>query len=319
MLGTAFTVLGQVLLPVFSLIALGWFLRRRGILNEAGGRDLGQLLYWVCLPAQLFLLTSRVDLAQALSGRALAAIVAGLTAGMAAGWWLTARMPAAARGCVMNGAGRGNGAFIGLPVIQLAAVALAPAQRDALVGIYAVLLGPSVIAFNVAAVIAFRLPHHGVTWAGVAGALRDLVRSPLIAGCAFGSLLGWWRPGVLTGTAPGAILELLAATAVPLALLSAGRDLDLGHLREHPRIIAATVGLKLVAVPALAWGLCRWAGVEPLTTCAVTILMASPAAIASVPMARLLGGDAGLMAALVTATTVGAPLTMLGWLLVVGP
>ena len=77
--------------------------------------------------------------------------------------------------------------------------------------------------------------------------------------------------------------------------------------------------LKLILVPAATWGLCHLLGVDPASTCCAVILMASPTAIVSVPMARLLGGDAALMAALVTATTVIAPATMLGWLLLVGP
>nr|MBA3684779.1 AEC family transporter [Planctomycetota bacterium] len=44
------------------------------------------------------------------------------------------------------------------------------------------------------------------------------------------------------------------------------------------------------------------------------VLMASPAAVASVPMARQLGGDEALMAAIIVVTTVCAPLTMLVWL-----
>jgi malonate transporter len=111
----------------------------------------------------------------------------------------------------------------------------------------------------------------------------------------------------------------VAACAIPLALIGAGVDLDLGHLRVHPRIITATVLLKLVLVPAATWGLCRLLGVDQASTFCAVVLMASPTAIASVPMARLLGGDPGLMAALVTATTVAAPASMLGWLLLVGP
>lgn len=319
MTGDALTTLGHVITPVFALIALGWFLKRRELLGEAGGRDLGHLIYWVCLPAQLLLLTSRVDVTASFDLRALGAVVIGLVAGMAGAWWASARLPAAARGCVMNGAARGNGAFIGLPVIALAAQTLPPDRQAALTGTYAVLLGPSVMAFNIGAVIAFRMPHHGVSWAGVRGALVELVRSPLIIGCAVGTVLGIWRTGIFTGTAPGATLELLAATAVPLALLTAGQGLDFAHLREHPKTIAWTVTAKLILVPAGSWALCWAFGASHEATVAVTILMASPTAVASVPMARILGGDAALMAALVTATTLVAPLTLLGWLLVVGP
>jgi len=145
-----------------------------------------------------------------------------------------------------------------------------------------------------------------------------------------GAGLGLWHPGILdAATAPtgvagkiatitGSMVALLAATAVPLALIVAGQGLDFRHVREYPRTIGWTVAAKLLAVPLLTWGVCRLLGADALTTTAATILMASPAAIASVPMARLLGGDVALMAALVTATTVIAPLTLLGWLLLVG-
>ncbi len=313
------TLLGGVMAPVFGLIGLGAILGRSGVLTAAGGRDLSQLLYYVALPVQLVVLTARVDVTERFDVRAVAAMLVALLAGMVGAWWASPRVPATERGCVLNGAARGNGAFIGLPVVDLAARALAPEQHAELVGTYAVLLAPSVISFNVGAVIAFRLPHHGVTWLGVRGALAELPRSPLIIAVVVGSALSAWHPGLLTGTTLGNVLDLLAATAVPLALLSAGQGLDFAHLREHPRTIGLTVLAKLVVVPAIAWAVARGCGATPAAVFAVTILMASPAAIASVPMARMLGGDAALMAALVTATTVMAPLTMLLWLLVVGP
>lgn len=318
-LSAALTILGQILVPVFALIALGWGLRRGGLLTEAGGRDLSQLLYWVCLPAQLVLLTSRVDLTRHLSPAALGAIGLSLAVGMTIAWRASARLPTAMRGCVMNGAVRANGAFIGLPVIELVAHTLPPDAGTALVGVYAMLLGPSVIAFNVIAVIAFRLPYHGVTAKGIGHALAELPRSPLIIGCAVGSLLGAIQPGMLDTGPIGGVVSLLASVAVPLALLVAGNGLDFAHLREHPRIITLTVTAKLALVPLATWLLCRLFGADAQTTTAATVLMASPVAMASVPMARLLGGDAALMAALVTATTIGAPLTLLVWLLLVGP
>jgi predicted permease len=73
---------------------------------------------------------------------------------------------------------------------------------------------------------------------------------------------------------------------------------------------------KLVLVPALTWAAGMALGVEPLALTAAVVLMACPVAVASVPMARMLGGDAELMAALVVLTTVAAPVAMLGWLLV---
>ncbi|MCK6490116.1 MAG: AEC family transporter [Planctomycetes bacterium] len=302
----------HTLAPVFLLIAAGVALRRWCGFSD--GAELSRLLYWVALPAQLVWLTSRTDVSANLPLAGLAVVALATFGGMAVALLLVRRLPPAEQGSLINGATRPNGAFIGLPIVGLAAAHL-PAEAGArLAGSYAVLLGPSVAVFNIGAVLAFRLPHHGGGAAGTLRSLADLPRNPLLIAVALGTALGLWRPGCLEGTVPGTVLGMLAAGAVPLALLAAGLGLDFAALHGRWGRLGAALAAKLVLVPLACWGGCRLLGLDPVATAAVTVLMASPVAMASVPMARALGGDPALMAALVTATTAAAPATMLAWL-----
>src|SRR4051812_20407705 len=127
-----------ILAPVFALIALGRLLGRWKVLGEAGARDLHQVVYWLGLPAQLLVQIGANDVRAHADLRALAATLAAYWIGFAAVWAATARMEPAARGCALNGAIRGNGAFIGLPVVLLLGQTLPGPDRDHLTSAYLV-------------------------------------------------------------------------------------------------------------------------------------------------------------------------------------
>lgn len=307
-----------VLGPIFLLIAAGRILRQMGVLSEAGAADLAKLLYWFALPVQLFALGASVDVAAHADLRLILAVVIAYAVAFALGWWLSRGMEPAARGSALGVAVRANGAFVALPLVELAAMQLPAADGGSLRAAFAVLLAPSVILFNIGAVLAFRLPHHGVSRSGLLHAVNEVWRNPLIIACVAGLALGAWRPGLLDGTVVGSGLKLAAGAAIPLALLLAGFGLSGDGLRGHAGVLAAATLGKLVVVPGLTWMAGWWLGCPPAAVAAAVFLMAAPTAMASVPMARLLGGDVELATAGVTATTVAAVLSLAGWLVVMG-
>jgi malonate transporter len=305
-----FAVLG----PIFLLIAAGRILRGTGVIGEAGAADLAKVLYWFALPVQLVVLGASVDVMAHIDVRLILAVLAAYAASFALGWSLTPALEPAARGSALSIAVRANGAFVALPMVELAATQLPSADAAALRAAFAVLLAPSVIMFNIGAVLGFRLPHHGMTRAGLWQAVDEIWRNPLILACLAGLALGAWRPGALAGTMVGAGLNMAAGAAIPLALLLAGFGLSGSGLRDRAGILAIASFGKLVVVPGLTW-LAGWAlGCPPAAVAAAVFLMAAPTAMASVPMARLLGGDVALAIAGVTATTVAAVVSLAGWL-----
>jgi malonate transporter len=315
--------LAGALVPVFLLIALGRLLARGHVLDRTAADGLSRLLFFVALPVQIAVVVGRADLSHGLDLRMVAAALAAFIAASLIAWWAAGRLDPARRGSFTNGAARPNGAFIGLPVVLLAAPAFPAEQAAALPGAYAVLLAVMVPAFNITAVLAFRLPH--ARQAGGGGwwtACAEIPRNPIIAGCLGGIAIALWRP-VLDGGPPwwqafagqtAVTAGLVAQAAVPLALIATGAQLDLSAMRRDARLLAGAAVLKLAVAPALALAAAWALGCSPAGTAAVVVLLACPAAMASVPMARLLGGDAALMAALVTATTVAAPPALFAWL-----
>jgi predicted permease len=89
-------------------------------------------------------------------------------------------------------------------------------------------------------------------------------------------------------------------------------------MRLSAGVWAATV-IKLVLMPALVLGLALLLGLPPISRDVALLFAALPTATSAYILARQLGGDAELMAALITAQTLLAMLTLPLWLgLVIG-
>lgn len=314
-MSASFAAVLAALVPVFGLVLVGVVLARWRLLGGEDALGLDRFVYYVALPAQLMVSVAEADIRSHFDGRVLLAAVAAYGATLVGVWWLTARTPADERGPVLNGVARPNGAFVGLPLVHLLAQGLPPEQGAALDTAYIVLLAAMVPCFNVGAVVGFTLPRHGLNAGGVWRSLADLPRNPIILGSLAGVVLSLIQPRLLAGTMPGTMLTMLGAAAIPLALVLTGSHLDLAALRARPGLLAAAALGKLVLLPALTWGLCWLLGVDGPARSAAVVLMACPTAMAAVAMARILEADHRLMAALIAASTVLAPFTLLGWLL----
>jgi len=307
-------VMMAAVVPVVAVLLLGRVLAKGGLLSPVGAAELNRLVYWVGLPAQLLLSVADADLRQAFDGWALLAAGLAFAAVLGLTLVLSSRRSPAERGSLVSGAARANAAYIGLPIIVLAAQAL-PAEVGAhLVPTYTVILAFMVPLFNLGSVLGFVVPQHGLSAGGVRQTLRALPRNPLILACVAGMALSWWAPGVLRGNVVATTMELLAHAALPLALLVTGAALDLAKLRAATGLLLFAASGKLILAPALTAAL-AWAwGASPTGIITATILMACPSAVASVPMARQLGGDEALMAAQVVLTTLLAPITLILWM-----
>ncbi|HET6394608.1 MAG TPA: AEC family transporter [Blastococcus sp.] len=127
----------------------------------------------------------------------------------------------------------------------------------------------------------------------------------VVIGCALGLLLAasGWDP-------PSLVLELIAALAVPAALLAYGMSLH-GAPRPAAGALAGqvwlAVALKNVVMPAIAYALGRWgAGLDGVALLAVTVTSALPTAqnvfvyAASYDRGTLLARDVILLSTLVS-------------------
>jgi predicted permease len=308
MIQTAFAIA-----PVFLMILLGYALRRGGIPSVEFWNLNDRLVYFVLMPALFFRQISTADLSAEPIGPFALALCAGFFAALAFGV-LAARAAglAPAQGSsVAQGAARFN-TFVALAIAE----ALHGAPGLQLAVLAAVLLVPVVNVSAVALLAAMLSPGEG----GLVGrTLRDLVRNPLILSIAAGlaaNLAGLGGLPVVDDTA-----AILGAAALPVMLLCVGANLRVRDMRASLGPLALAGAGKLAVFPAAT--LAALALVPPGAMAAEVALIyaALPAGVAAYTLARAMGGDAPLMAAIITVQTLTAfvtiPLTLAlgGWLL----
>ncbi len=138
--------------------------------------------------------------------------------------------------------------------------------------------------------------------------LRGLATNPFIVGIAVGLALNF---SGLTLPAPVmSALNMIGSGALGLGLLLVGAGLQLEDLRRPNVALMLGVGLRLVLLPAIG-GLAALAlGLTGTAVAVVVICLAVPSASACYVLARQMGGDAPLMAAILTAQTLVSFLTL---------
>ena len=133
------------------------------------------------------------------------------------------------------------------------------------------------------------------------GLLADLVRNPLIVAIALGAafnLAGLGEVPVLHECA-----RILGAAALPIMLLCVGANLKLRGLSVSVSRIAIASFSKFLVFPAVVLGLLALAPLDPVTAETALIFAALPTGVAAYTLARQMGGDAPLMAAIITVQT----------------
>ncbi len=301
-MGVASTIAGAAgpLLPVVLCVAAGAGLSRVGLLPADVRRGCEKLVYWALLPALLVDKLSRApldgvggDVARMLAALAAATLLAAVAAVLLA---RAARIPAATRGTFAQASVRGNLAFVGLPVVALAAGGdPGPPARAALV------LGPMVVLYNVLCVpLLIGFDRETGLVAGFRRLLRPLATNPILLACVVGLALATLPP---LPEPLARSVALLGQPAGPLALLCLGAAVVSFRVRDRLAHAALAVSIKNVALPLTAVGLAVLFGVTGADLRSVAIFASAPTAVASYVLTTQLHGDGELAAAGIAATT----------------
>ena len=296
--------------PIAGAIAVGWSLRRTGLVPAALWVGVTRLSYQALLPALLFVTIARADTAGLPAGRFLLALAVGflVMAGFAALAGRLVPMSGPAFTSVFQGGLRING-FVVFALAQ----ASFPPDGVALVALMFAVMVPLV---NVLAVGVLAVFGDGEAAPSPHVVARRVATNPLILGCLAG-LVG--AAAGVGGVAPLMdTADLVGRAALPLILLAVGASLDFGAVQASPRLLALAVGLKLLVAPLVFAGLASLVGAEGVARTALVTIGAAPCAASAYVLAREMGGDARLMAGAVTATTVLAFAALPFWVDLLG-
>lgn len=288
--------------PVFVMILLGYALRRGGIPSIEFWNLNDKLVYWILMPALFYRQISTADLgaeplgpyAAALGTGFFAAVLFGFVAARWAGY-----TPEVASS-VVQGAARFN-TFVALAIAE----ALHGAAGLQLAVLAAALLVP-VVNVTIVTLLTLMLRREGGNL--LLDTLRDLARNPLILSIAAGlaaNLGGLGGLPVIDETA-----ALLGAAALPVMLLCVGANLRIRGMRASLAPVAWSSLGKLAVFPAAMLGALAVLPPGALAAQVALIYGALPTGVAAYTLARAMGGDAPLMAAIITVQTGLAFLTI---------
>lgn len=296
-------------MPAFALLALGALLKRRLLRDDAVWAGMERLIYWVLLPSLIVSALSPLNLAELPLGRIAGAIWLSLGLGTVIAVVLSRLLGLAnpAMTSVLQGGIRFNN-LMGFAIVG----ALFGAEGT---GFGAVSTGIIVPFVQIVTTLAFALDgKRGPPRPAMLA--RQLLLNPLLLAVGIGfavAALG----GMPHGVAP--TVQALGRASVALGLLCVGAALSLDSFSDRVGVQAATGVLKLTVMPAATLGLCTLFGVPPLATACAVIFMALPTAATSYVMARALGGDAPLMAAITTTEHIASIVTLPLWVMLVAP
>jgi malonate transporter len=109
----------------------------------------------------------------------------------------------------------------------------------------------------------------------------------------------------------------MGQAALPLGLMAVGAGLQVGALREAPRLAAALLSIKHAVMPAVAIALATLAALPSGQQAIVVAFAAMPTASSAYVLAVRMGGHGPFVAGLVTVSTLlamaGLPLALGVW------
>jgi predicted permease len=292
------------LLPVFLLIVLGFILKRTLIRPETQWHGLERLTYYVLFPVLLVQSLVKADLSKvpvAGVGGALLLSVLLMSLVCLALRPLLARfaIDGPAFTSIFQGATRWqtyvalavSGNLFGELGLALASVAM-------------VAIIPLVNVFSVSVLAHYAAPEKRP----IGAIVMTVVRNPLIWACAIGLALN-----VAHVPLPGLwheVADALGRSSLAIGLLVTGAGLHLEGMFRPSLAASVAVILKLVLMPVIAVALALWFGLSGSNLAIVTACAAVPASSSAYVLARQMGGDAPLLAQIITLQTIFAAVTM---------
>lgn len=289
----------ESLLPVFAIIILGVILRRKLVTDPALWLGAERLAFWVLFPALLAKTLINADLKTGQTGTLATMLIVAV---VSYGIFMLALKPLLVRGLGMSVpaystiyqvATRWNG-FIALAIVE-------KLYGDSGISLVAVALAAMVPILNMqnVTIVTVLLSDQRPS---VLRLLKSVFTNPMVLGCAVGLVVNLlsipiYQPVLTT-------LDILGSAALGVGLVLVGTGLKLRAALKPSRDAWLGVVLKLIVFPAFVAGLAFAFGLTGEALAIAIICASVPTAMNGYLLAKELGGDAPLYAAVVTIQTV---------------
>lgn len=295
-------VVVNALVPILSLVLLGYALRRKAWLADGFWPAAEKLAYYGLLPSLLVVTLARADLSQFSWWHVGVAAILPLVAVAALLWlWFLSLYKGDGKSftSLFQGGIRLN-TFVGL------------ALSEALLGsegltIAALVAGFMISTVNLLCIFTFALATESMVLT-VKKLLYQVFANPLVLACLAGGLLN--TSGIGLPSPFYETLQVFSRAALPIALLAVGAALQMRMLTHAFQLSAIGLLCKFVLLPLLGVVSTTIMGIDDAIATVIVVFMALPTAPSAYILAVQLGGDRQLMASMITQQTIIAFLTL---------
>ncbi len=296
--------------PLVLTVAVGYFLKRIGVITSAFASQANKLVFKALLPIMLFLNIYNINTSVGINPSyiifTVTAVLLFFLLGLITVPLVTKKRDRKAP--LIQAIFRSNYALIGVPL----AAAINPENGAAVASVVVIFTIP---LFNILAVLLFSIFSVSKK-PSIKNALLDIVKNPLIIGVAAGGVF------LLAKTALKSVginttledipliyktLSYLSSAATPLALISLGAQFEFSALGDFRKEIIFGTAARTALVPAAALLIAHNMNIfTPAEIACFIGVFATPVAVSTVPMAQELGGDSRLAGQLVVFTTIAS-------------
>ena len=298
----------STILSVLLLVVVGHLIKMRAFVPVSFWDSLSKICYWILFPGLLFNLTSTASLSAAFilpfSLTLLIAATSMVVYGFLAGRLIGANGPATSS---LVQAGLRHNGFLMLAFVQ-------GAFGVAALEIGAIAIAVLVPISNIFAVIIIFLLREGNQDAHLGRAIMaELARNPLMGAIILGGIVNFLSipvPDFISGAA-----NILGSAALPMLLLCVGASIRISALRAHSVALVLAVLAKLLVLPVVMMLVGSTFGLDKDVLLVLAVLAVAPTATSSFTLAQELGGDAPLMAEIITVQTLVAAVGIPVWVL----
>jgi len=299
----------NALLPVFLVILVGVGLKRVNLMSEDQWQGFESLTYYVFFPCLLFYTIIKADLAAAPIGEVALILFVATVLNMGLSW--------AIRPLIVDGSKDADKSFTSLfqgssrwnsfAALGIAASLIGP-QGSTLIAVAFVAMIP-VLNFFCVIVLAI---YAGDGKPNLVRVAKEIGKNPFIIAIILGvvfKLMPFSLPIAIVET-----LRIIGVSGLGAALIIVGVGLKLRSLRTPNRFVILAIVFKLIIVPALGLAGAQLLGLGLIASQSIIIALGVPTAAASYVLARKMGGDAPLMATILTMQTFVSFITLPAWL-----
>ena len=284
----------NTVLPLLLLMSAGFLCRKIGLLSDQLVKGVNQLVFKVFLPFSLCTSVMNTPYDTAMPWDVFLFITLGLLLEFGLLFLLVPRIEKdrAKVGVMIQGMGRANYAFFGIPLVAM----LFPGQDTSLASLLVI---ASVPVYNVMSVVALCVYGEGKIKPG--RVVLNILKNPLIISSVLGYifwLLRFQPPAFLKTT-----MNDLGKVATPLALFTLGGAITFSSAKNHLRQLLIVIPWRLVLSPLAAILIGALLGIRGIPMASAFIAFGAPTAVSSYPMAQQMGGDGELAAEIVAVSS----------------